>query len=418
MKKIVYILFTTLILFSCENKSNHEGHEHEHSHSESEHHNENEVAISLEQAEDLKIKIGQFSEIKLSEEIETNGELELAPQNLADVHVFMGGVITKIYVIEGDKVKKGQTLAVLQHPDIIKLQEELISKSAELQYLESEYKRQEKLYNEEVSIGKEFQKIKSEYNGAKAILNALKIKLQILGLNAEQIAEGKIKQSITIVSPLNGTVSHVGTNIGEYVSTDKRLFQIVDNQKVHCAFKLFENDILKVKKGQEIKVTSPSFGTKSFMATIYAISPVFDENPRSVRVQANFQQLEEQLISGMYISGRIKTDSLKRTVLPRTAIVKEEDKKYVFIHHEDEGVKHKHGEHFDGEHHHDHNHLEENDHKNEIHFKKIEVKTGFEEGDWVEVLNPTEFSQDAEIALTSAYYLQAEIGKGETEHVH
>ena len=414
MKKIIYILFTSLILFSCENNS-HEGHGHEdeHSHSESEHHEENGVTISQEQAEDLKIKVGHFSEIKLSEEIETNGELELTPQNIADVHVFIGGVITKIHVIEGDKVKKGQILAVLQHPDIIKLQEDLISKSAELSYLESEYKRQEKLYNEEVGSGKEFQKIKSEYNSAKAIVDALKIKLQMLGLNAEQVVEGEIKQSIAVVSPLGGTVSHVETNVGEYVSTDKRLFQIVDNQKVHCAFKVYENDILKVKKGQEIKVTSPSFGAKSFVATIYSISPVFDENPKSVRVQARFQKMDERLISGMYVSGKIKTDSLTRIVVPRTAIISEEDKKYVFIHHEDEGSEHRHEEH-DGE----HNHMEEHQHQNEIHFKKIEVKTGIEEGDWVEILNLDDIPKDAEIALTSAYYLQAEIGKGETEHVH
>lgn len=420
MKKIAYILFATLILFSCENKSDHEGHEHgdEHSGHESEHHEENEVTITQVQAEDLKIKIGTFSQVNISETIETNGELELAPQNIADVHVLMGGVITKINVIEGSKVKKGQVLAILKHPDIIKLQEDLISKSAELNYLESEYKRQEKLYTEEVGSGKEFQKIKSEYYGAKALVDALKAKVTMLGLSAQQVMSGTIKSYVSIVSPLSGKVSLVETNIGEYVSTDKRLFQVVDNQHLHCAFRIYEKDILKVKEGQLIEVTSPSFGNQVFTATIYAISPAFEENPKSLHIHADFMQHDERLISGMYVTGKIKTDSLTRIVVPRTAIVSEEDKKYVFIHHKDEGSEHRHEGHHHEEHDGEHNHMEENNHQSEIHFKKIEVKTGIEEGDWVEVLNLDDFPKDAEIALTSAYYLQAEIGKGETEHEH
>lgn len=418
MKKLTYILFASLILFSCGSKDehNHEGHEHgeEKEHEGESHHEENEVTITHQQAENLNIKIGSFSSIQVSEIIETNGELELAPQNIADIHVLIGGVITKINVIEGSKVKKGQVLATLQHPDIIKLQEDLISKHAELSYLESEFKRQEKLYNEEVGSGKEFQKIKSEYYGAKALVDALTAKLQMLGLNAEQVIGGKIKSYVSVVSPLNGKVSLVETNIGEYVSTDKRLFQVVDNDHLHCAFRVYENDILKVKERQAIEVTSPAFGNKTFLATIYAISPAFEENPKNIHIHADFKVHDDRLISGMYVSGKIKTDSITRIVVPRTTIVGEEGKKYIFIHHvEDEGTVHRHDEHA-GE----HKHLEENEHRGEIHFKKVEVMTGIEEEDWIEVLNRADFPKDVEIALTSAYYLQAEIGKGETEHVH
>ena len=41
-----------------------------------------------------------------------------------------------------------------------------------------------------------------------------------------------------------------------------------------------------------------------------------------------------------------------------------------------------------------------------------------EEGAWIEILNTDDSSDNTEIALTSAYYLQADMGKGETEHEH
>lgn len=424
MKKLTYIILASiLLLFSCESKkeNNHDEHQHEEGGNEhgeeSEHHEEDEVTISSAQADAINIKIGSFKQMKISETIETNGELELAPQNIADVHVLVGGVITNINVIEGSRVKKGQILATLKHPEIIKLQEELISLNAELVYFEKQYKREEKLYVEKVGSGKDFQKIKSEYDGSKALVDALKAKIRMLGISPENVINGKITEVLNIPSPLSGQVSLVETNIGQFVSTDKRLFQVVDNRHLHCAFRIYENDILKVKKGQEIVVTSPSFGNVTFNATIYAISPAFEENPKNVHIHADFTEHDERLISGMYVSGRIKTDSITRTVLPRTAIVIEDGKKFVFVHHEEvENTEHKHDEH--AKHDDEHNHLEENEHPDEIHFKKIEVKTGIEQDDWIEILNSKDFPSNSEIALTSAYYLQAEIGKGETEHVH
>lgn len=406
MKNIAYIILITFFLYSCGNSNtNHEeGHnheeEHEHVHSE-ESHEENEVSISSKQAANLNLQLGNFSNIKVSEVIEANGELELAPQNIADVHVLMGGVITKINVIEGTKVKKGQVLATMKHPDIIKLQEDLISKNSELSYIEKEYKRQEKLYSEKVGSGRDYQKVKSEYEGVKALVDALKAKIRMLGLNPEYIINGKISEYISIRSPLDGKVSLVETNMGEYVSTDKRLFQVVDNKHLHCAFRIYEKDILKVKEGQQIEVSSPSFRNQTFTATIYAISPAFEESPKSLHIHADFEKHDDRLISGMYVTGKIKSDSISRIVLPRNAVVVEDDKKYVFI----KSIDEKHED--------EHNH-----HGDKLKFLKMEVTTGIEQDDWIEILNASSFPENSKIVLKSAYYLQAEIGKGETEHSH
>lgn len=413
MKNIAYIILATFLLYSCgsSEKSYKDGHNHEEQHGyshERESHDENEVSISSQQATNLNLRLGSFSSIKVSEVIEANGELELAPQNIADVHVLMGGVITKINVIEGSKVKRGQVLATMKHPDIIKLQEDLISKNSELSYTEKEYKRQEKLYSEKVGSGRDYQKVKSEYEGVKALVDALKAKVRMLGLNPDQVINGKISEYINIKSPLEGKVSLVETNMGEYVSTDKRLFQVVDNKHLHCAFRIYEKDILKVKEGQQIEVSSPSFGNQTFTATIYAISPSFEENPKSLHIHADFDDHDERLISGMYVTGKIKSDSISRTVLPRSAVVVEDGKKYVFI----KSTEEKHEA--------EHAHIEKHSYEGEsqLKFLKMEVLTGIEQDDWIEILNASDFPDDAETVLNSAYYLQAEIGKGETEHEH
>ena len=417
MKNIQYkisLLFPIIIgitlLASC-HYSTHDEHEHHHEHEE---HNDGIIEITPQQAESIGLATGYIQRQPLSQTIQINGELELAPQNIADVHVLIGGIVDNIRVIEGSRVNKGSILATVSHPDIIKLQEDLISQNAQLVYSENEFSRQEKLYQEKVGSGKEYQKIKSEYEGLKALTDALKAKLKIIGIDPVDVINGKITDKIYVKSPLNGKVSLVETNIGEYVTNNERLFQIVDNSHIHAAFRVYEQDILKVKEGQNIIVTTPSFPQKKFKATVYAISPAFEENPKNVHIHADFETHNDRFISGMYISGKILIDDTIRSIVPKTAVVYQNNDTYIFLKQPDIVSEENHKEMTHEEH--EHRHHNEKIHSGKtLAFKKVNVTTGIEEGDWVEITSST---INEEIALTGAYYLIAEMGKAETAHEH
>src|SRR5699024_1594846 len=114
-----------------------------------------------------------------------------------------------IKVIEGDRVKKGQVLAYLSHPDLVKLQTDYVNNYSKLQYLEKEYQRQKSLYEGEVASGKTFQKTTAEYNSTKALVSGLEAQLRLLGVNPKRIREGKIYNQVPVVSPIDGYVERV-----------------------------------------------------------------------------------------------------------------------------------------------------------------------------------------------------------------
>jgi cobalt-zinc-cadmium efflux system membrane fusion protein len=89
-------------------------------------HASNEVSLTKEQYEGIKIQVGKIERKNLSSLVKASGVLDLPPQNKASVSSLVGGVITKIHVIQGDLVKQGQTLATLEHPDILRLQQDYI----------------------------------------------------------------------------------------------------------------------------------------------------------------------------------------------------------------------------------------------------------------------------------------------------
>ena len=197
IKTYILLFAASLFIAACGNSGhNEEGHEHE-SGEESEHHehgegHEEEVHFSEQQFQSLAMKVDTLPFRNISSYVEANGQLEVPPQNEAAVTAIIGANITSIKVIEGDKVRKGQILAYLSHPDLIKLQTDYINSWNQLQYLEKEYQRQKKLYEEKVGSGKEFQKTQTDYQSMKGTVKGYEAQLKLMGLNFDKMLKGEI----------------------------------------------------------------------------------------------------------------------------------------------------------------------------------------------------------------------------------
>jgi len=426
-KIILIFAFLIIGIFSISCNSSEEnrekaGHDDHDDHGEGE---EGTVSLTKLQVDAIGLKIVNLESRNIDLGIQVTGTLELRPQDIADISPILGGVIKDIMVIEGDAVKKGQILATMEHPDFIQLQQDYVKSITTLEYIEKEFQRQKELYEEKVGSGKEFQKISSDYKTEKSLAKALRAKLNMLGLNAEKIAEGDIFTVVNIISPLNGIVSLVKTNIGSYVGPFTNIFEVVNNDELHAGIRVFEKDINKIKVGQKVFFKTSSIIGEEFESEIFAISPSFEEKSKSLFVHADILNRHKNLISGMYINGRILVENNLSNVLPEHAIVVDDEKSYIFVKIQGTEQKHEHSEN-EKEKKHDHdNHNDENDnqghseHKEEgWTFKMIEVKTGHTNNGYtvIKLLKP--LPKNAKIAGLGAYYLLAEMRKEEAEHSH
>lgn len=77
-----------------------------------------------------------------------------SPQNNVTITPTMAGSIQNIYVFTGDYVKKGQTIVTLKNPEFISLQQEYLTASAQVEYLQQEYLRQKTLASREAASQK------------------------------------------------------------------------------------------------------------------------------------------------------------------------------------------------------------------------------------------------------------------------
>lgn len=402
-KQITHIFLLVLmvsVLSGCGSKSAEnpeEASHNEHNEGEGGHSEEGmaELHLSNLKFESLGLSIDTLPTKTLSGVVEANGQLEVPPQHEATVTAILGANVTSIKVIEGDKVKKGQVLAYLSHPNLTQLQSNYVKSYSRFQYLEKEMQRQKRLYEEEVGSGKIYQETLADFQAMKGEVKGYEAQLKQLNLSVSKIRSGDIYQYVPVISPINGYVEKVLVQVGQFVDPQREMFMIVNTEHIHADLMVFEKDVYKVKKGQQVSFTVESVPGTVLTAQIYSVGKQFEQNPKAVHVHAEIDQKEDFLIPGMYINGKIRTADNHVKALPEEAIIEEDGKPYIFMAeaHEEDG-------------------------KTEWAFRAIEVRTGMSEDGWVEIKLLEPLPDGTQVAWNNAYYLISEMKKSQTSHSH
>ncbi len=345
------------------------------------------VSLTDQQFDALSIKVDTLAKFAFKDVVLANGNLSVPPQNKASVTAIIGANVFSINVFEGDKVKKGQVLAYLNHPNLIDVQTEYINAQNQLEFMEKEYQRQEKLYEEQVSSGKTYQKTQADYYMLKGTVLNLEAKLKLLHLDPSKIRKGIIYEKVPVLSPIAGFVEKVEIMTGQFVEPQKPMFKVVNNDRIHADLMVFEKDVYKVKEGQKVVFTVESLPGEPMMATIFAVGKSFEQNPKAVHIHANIDNKRGVLIPGMYIIGRIATNNNFVDALPEKAVVNEGGKSYIFTAEQEDGG---------------------------WLFTPVEVISGQKEDGWIEIRLLSPLATGTKVSWNGAYYLLSEMKKDET----
>lgn len=380
-----------------------------------EHHDDakNVVELTPAQVKAAQIVFGNFERKNLSEVIMTNGYTQLPPQSQADVSVFMGGIVKTIAVIDGQYVKKGQSIATFQSMEFnnlrlekAKLTEELQQAKVNKEFLDLDFARQKELSDENVTAKKTFQKVSSELDLVNNKIKITQQQIEILEQNLLLSGNGN-STIIVITAPISGYITAVNVKIGSNISANTSLFSIVDNSEMYVELMVYEKDLFKIKVGQSLRFVLTNQGNKEIIGKIFSIGKAFQEENKSVAVRANINNKTVGLIPGMYVNALIDIGNSDVNTLPAEAIIKAEGKEFIFIHEAEE--KHEHA-------------ATEKVHEEDtgVHFKRIEVKTGTTQLGYVQVTPLEQIPAGAKIVTKGAYYLQSSIANAEggDEHGH
>jgi membrane fusion protein (multidrug efflux system) len=262
----------------------------------------------------------------------------LETEEMADVYSRISGLIEKLFVEEGQIVRKNQPLLQIEE-DEYRLEEE----KAKLQYDKqiSEFERFTALKDKNlVSV--------EEYETARLNVRQAELQWKQAKLNLDYT---------TVRSPIDGAVGERFVRLGDRIQTSTRLFVVSNPRDKVVKIYVPQDEFPKCYIDQSAMVNTDILSDQSFNGWVKRISPIIDPTSGTFKVTVGIRDSKNQLRPGMFVSVRLIVDTREQTLLlPKTSLVYENERTYFFLVESDS-------------------------------VKKIELKKGFEDAEKVEVMN-------------------------------
>ena len=286
------------------------------------------------------------------------GKILVSEDRMANIGPVHEGRLVRLYAGQGSNVKKGQKLADLESADIDQAEADYLkaladyenarrTSVAELKLAQATYDRTKMLYEKTITAGKNLQAAEHDLEVAKALadstvagtraaLTAARRHLRILGLKESDVDALVNKPNLAAVfsltSPIGGIVVERNATIGATVGTDANLFKIIDISRVWIDANVFEKDLERVRRGQEVKVSVPAFPGSSFAGKVILISSVVDPETRTVKVRTEVPNPDSKLKPDMFANVEIITDMHRTAIsIPQSALLNDGGQTVVFV---------------------------------------------------------------------------------------
>ena len=231
-------------------------------------------------------------------EIQLSGKIaENEATNVVQVSYFSGRIETLAIGFIGEEVFKGQLLATMYSPELYAAQQELITAL-------------------------------SLKDTQPALYKAVRTKLKLWKLSESQINKiemsGKIQENFPVYATVSGTVSEKLVAEGAAIKKGQPLFKIANLETVWASFDVYENQINRFKKGQEITITTNAAPNNLYKSKVAFIDPILNTSTRTVTLRAVLPNKEGMFKPGMFVEGEIKTINSKATeviAIPSSAVL-------------------------------------------------------------------------------------------------
>jgi len=326
MKKYIYLLLAVAII-SCNPKSETKSDIKE---VVQEQQNKNKIHLTKEQLATTKIKVGDIQKMNIRDKVAVTGTIEVPPQSKVTIYAPMEAFVFKTNLLPGDKVKKGQIVATLKHPNFIKLQYDFLKAVNKSAVAKADYDRKKMLLVNEITSKKSFQIAEGTYKSAKSLVESYSSQLAMIGLNSETVLKNGIQEYIYVKTPIEGYVVGTNLNQGKFLSTNSEMMEIIDTDHMHAELNVFGADITKIKKGNDFFFQTSGVDV-NYHGYIKLISQKVDNKTKTVNVHGHFEEDKGILKSGMFINVQILVGGKEVYSVPENAIIEIDEQQFVFL---------------------------------------------------------------------------------------
>lgn len=321
---------------------------------------------------------------------EVPGEIKADETRVAHVVPRLSGVVTEVLRREGDRVRRGDLMAVINSRELADAKSTYLAAAQRAQFARLSLEREENLWKKKITAEQDYLEARRQADEARLAQDVARQQLIALGVAAGAVdtlgqAAAESLPRYEIRAPLSGTVVERDLTVGEAVPADRHIFVIADLSSVWIEASIAAKDLVHVRQGQPAAIVVQDAGVEA-SGRISFIGALVGEQNRRATARIVVPNTAGLWRPGLFVTVKLEQSS---TTVPvavlAEAIQTFRDWQVVFVRYGDW-------------------------------FEARPLELGRSDGTWVEVVKGLKAGE--RYAATNSFAVKAEIGKLGATHDH
>lgn len=348
--------------------------------------------MSPEAAKAGGVEVEEAGPAKMKSILELQGEIALNPDRVAHVVPRFDAIVTEVRKTLGDKVSKGEVIAVIDSKELAAAKVDYILDVKKLEFAQLSFDREEQLWKKKITPEEDYLKRRQELENSRIEVRAASQKLRALGIGAAEVKaladahdQDQNLAQYEVRAPLDGVVIEKHVALGEAVKDDAEIFAIADLSTVLARITVHAKDIKSVKVGQNLTLKADALGAET-SGTLAYLGPLIGKDTRTAQAHVQIPNPDAIWRPGLFVTVRLVQEEFTVPVAVRAdAIQKFRDWDVVFI--QDGNL-----------------------------YEAVSLELGRREGDWVEILSGLPAGK--KYVSKNSFLIKADILKSGATHDH
>lgn len=278
------------------------------------------------------IQVVTVEPVKLTRTLRLTGNVTYNAFLTTPVITQVGGLVSRILVVPGETVRKGQPLLEIASPDYSQMRAAYLKAKEVYRVTDKNFARAQDLYAHHAISERDLLQAESDRNQAQADLDATEQALRILGIQKpDELEKARSSPQIPLGAPIAGEVVERDVSPGQLLQPGAtQTFVISDMRRVWILANVYQNDLAYVKVGDAVDVQTDAY-PDVFHGKISFLSPALDPNTRTLQARLEIENHGGKLKNNMYCVATVVAGVIQNAIAVPDSAVLRDDQNLPFV---------------------------------------------------------------------------------------
>lgn len=282
-----------------------------------------------------ELKTGEPRLTSVTGTLRVSGRVEADETRLARVSSPVTGRVIELDVVEGQRVRRGQLIAIIRSTELANAQSNYLKAYSQRQLALRAVDRAKRLLDAGVIGEAELQRRDGELVQAAAELSASRDELRVLGMTDEAVAklqESRVVNAVSqVVASIDGTVMERPVTLGQVVQAAESICILADLSNVWLVADVPEQTAGTLAAGKAVEAEIAALPGETIRGQLTFVSAIVNPETRTVRARMDLPNPNARYKPAMLATLTLQDLAETQYVIPATAVVREGNGEFIFV---------------------------------------------------------------------------------------